>query len=95
MNCVMNKLRIPDETAALVRSLHPNVKRKIKAALKIILEDSRAGKMLKEQLEGLRSFRVGTIRIVYRTKKGIVEIIAIGPRKKIYEETLHLLRKGK
>jgi mRNA interferase RelE/StbE len=95
MNLLKNKLRVLDETAALVRSLHPNVKRKIKAALKIILEDPEAGKMLKEQLEELRSFRVGTIRIVYRTKKGIVKIIAIGPRKKINEETFQLLKKGK
>lgn len=95
MTLLINKLRVSDETAALVRSLHPNVKRKINAALKIILEEPEAGKMLKEQLEGLRSFRVGTLRIVYRTKKGIVEIIAVGPRKKIYKETLQLLRKGK
>ena len=95
MNCVMNKLRIPDETAALVRSLHPNVKRKIKAALKIILSDSQAGKMLKDKLQGLWSYRVGKIRIVYRTAEGIIEIVAIGPRKTIYEKTLHLLKKGK
>jgi len=95
MNLPKNKLRVPAETAALVRSLHPNVKRKIKAALKIILVNPQTGKALKDQLEGLRSLRVGKIRVVYRVKEGITEIIAIGPRKKIYEETYQLLRKEK
>lgn len=89
------KLRIPDETAAVVRSLHPNLKRKIKSALQVILTDPQTGKALKDELEGLRNFRVGKFRIIYRIrhKEEIVEIIAIGPRKNIYEETLHLLKK--
>ncbi len=95
MNLPKNTLRVPAETAALVRSLHPNVKRKIKAALKIILVNPQTGKALKDQLEGLRSLRVGTIRVVYRVKEGITEIVAIGPRNKIYEETYQLLRKEK
>jgi mRNA interferase RelE/StbE len=90
-----HRLRVTDETAALVRSLHPNLKRKIKAALQTILSDPQAGKALKNELEGLRSFRVGRFRVVYRIRgeEGIVEIAAIGPRKRIYEETLRLLRK--
>lgn len=89
------RLKIPDETAALVRSLHPNLKRKIKAALQAVVNDPEAGKALKDELEGLRSFRVGKFRIVYRigTGRGSVEIAAIGPRRIIYEETLRLLRK--
>lgn len=81
------------ETAAFVRSLHPNLKRKVKAALQAILVNPQAGKVLKDQIKGLRSLRVGKLRVVYRIKKGITEIIAIGPRKKIYEETYQLLRK--
>jgi mRNA interferase RelE/StbE len=89
-----HKLRVTDETAALVRSLHPNLKRKIKAALQTILGAPRAGKALKDELEGLRSFRVGRFRVVYRIRgeEGIIEIAVIGPRKRIYEETLRLLR---
>jgi mRNA interferase RelE/StbE len=91
-----HKLRLPDETAATVRSMHPNLKRKIRAALQTILTDPMSGKALKDELEGLRSFRVGKFRVVYRVKaKGrIVEIVAIGPRKRIYEETFLLLREG-
>jgi mRNA interferase RelE/StbE len=95
MKLQKHKLRVTDETAALARTLHPNLKRKIKAALQTILGDPQAGKALKDELEGLRSFRVSKFRIVYRVRseEGIIEIAAIGPRKRIYEETLRLLRK--
>lgn len=89
----MYKLRVHDTTAALIRSLHPNLKRKIKAALQAILTKPETGKALKDELEGLRSHRVGKVRVVYRIKAGIIEIIAIGPRSIIYEETLRLLTK--
>ncbi|MBF0506867.1 MAG: type II toxin-antitoxin system RelE/ParE family toxin [Nitrospirae bacterium] len=97
MNPPGRKLKIPDETAALVRSLHPNIKRKIKSALQAIMTDPQAGKSLKDELKGLRSFRVGKFRVVYRTgkKERIIEIIAIGPRKSIYEETLRSLKEEK
>ncbi|MBM4136830.1 MAG: cytotoxin [Nitrospira sp.] len=84
-----------DETAQLIRSLHPHLKRKVKAAFQTLLNDPQSGKTLKDELEGLRSFRVGRFRIVYKTATGkeIIEVIAIGPRKTIYEETLRLLKK--
>jgi mRNA interferase RelE/StbE len=86
-----------DETVALVRTLHPDIKRKIKAALQTVLNDPLSGKTLKDELEGLKSFKVGKFRVVYKTAtdKGIIEIVAIGPRKTIYEETLRLLQREK
>lgn len=91
----VRRLKMSDETAELVRTLHPDLKRKIKAALQAIIIDPRSGKALKEELAGLQSFRVGKFRMVYKTEKGkgSIEIVAIGPRKTIYEETLSLLRK--
>ena len=96
MSVPRHRLRATNETTELVRSLHPLLKRKIKAALQTILTDPQAGKALKGELEGLRSFRVGRFRVVYRIKgkEGIIEIAAIGPRKRIYEETLRLLREA-
>ena len=57
--------------------------------------DPQSGKALKDELEGLQSFKVGKFRVVYTISKnkGIIEVVAIGPRKTIYEETLKLLRK--
>lgn len=84
-----------DETAELVRTLHPDLKRKIKAALQAVLNDPQSGKVLKDELEGLQSFKVGKFRVVYKTakNKGIIEVVAIGPRKTIYEETLRFLQR--
>ncbi|MBN1103309.1 MAG: type II toxin-antitoxin system RelE/ParE family toxin [Deltaproteobacteria bacterium] len=90
----MPRLRIPDEVVALIRGLHPDLKRKIKVALRAILNDPYCGKDLKEELAGLLSFRVSRFRLVYRvSKKEDVEIVAVGPRERIYEETLRLLQK--
>ena len=88
------KLRVPDNVAALVRNMHPQLKKKIKASLQIILADPNAGKALKDELAGLRSFRASRFRIIYRvSSKAQIEIIAIGPREHIYEETFRILKK--
>ena len=51
------------------------------------------GKSLRDEFEGLRSFRVGRFRIVYgiASRDRTVDIVAIGPRSRIYEETLRLI----
>lgn len=91
-----HKLRMPDNLVVLVREMHPQVERKIKASLKIILLDPYSGKELKDELAGLRSFRSGRLRIVYRIAKGNhIDIISIGPRKHIYLETLKIIRREK
>ena len=90
-----NRLRLPDETADFIRSLHPAIKRKIKAALKTILSDPDAGRSLRDELKGLKSYRVGRFRIIYRNPaKGVIDILAIGPRKIIYEETYRLVKRS-
>ena len=61
--------------------------------MKTILHDPSSGKALKDELAGLRSFRAGTFRVIYRVKRNVVEIVAIGPRERIYEETYRLLKR--
>jgi len=87
------RLRIPDSLVGLFRGMHPHLKEKIKASLKLILANPNEGKALKNDLAGVRSFRVSRFRIIYGVRKNIIEIIAIGPRERIYEETLLILRK--
>ena len=94
MKRTIYKLRVPDDVAELIRAMHPDLKKKIRASLQIILSDPYSGKALKDELEGLRSFRVSTFRIVYRiSSKKQIEIIAIGPRERIYEKTFRLISK--
>ena len=87
-------LKVPDEVTGLIRNMHPVLKRKIRAGLRMICDDSDSGKSLKNELEGLRSLRVSRFRIIYRvTDDQIIEIVAVGPRERIYRETLVLVRR--
>jgi len=89
----IRKLKVPDTVAELIRNLHPHLKKKVKASLQAIVSDPYSGKPLKDELAGLRSFRVSRFRIIYRISgKKLIEIIAIGPRECIYEETFRLLK---
>ena len=91
---IRRKLRVPDDVAALIRGCHPQLKRKIKAGLRQILTEPESGKPLKEELTGLRSYRISRFRIVYRvSSKKIIDIIAVGPRKTIYEETYKVIKR--
>jgi mRNA interferase RelE/StbE len=88
------KLKVPDCVATLIRNLHPHLKEKVKTSLQTIVSDPYSGKPLRDELAGLRSFRVGRFRIIYRISgKKLIEIVAIGPRECIYEETFRLLKK--
>jgi len=90
------KLRVPDEIVSLIQGLHPLLKKRVKAALEEICNDPYCGRGLKEELDGLRSFRIKRFRIIYKvsSKKEIV-IVALGPRKYIYEETFKIIQKHK
>jgi mRNA interferase RelE/StbE len=89
---VRHRLRIPNDVALLIRGMHPELKRKIRGAFEIIIATPESGKALKDELKGLRSFRVGKFRVVYKVPRRMIEIVAVGPRSKIYEETLRLIR---
>jgi mRNA interferase RelE/StbE len=93
MRQLLHRFRVPDEGAKLVRGMHPALKRKTRASLVAILSDPSTGKALKDELAGLRSFRIGTFRVIYRVTRNVVEIVAIGPRGRIYEETYRLLKR--
>jgi len=86
------KLKMTDEVRDLIRHLHPDIKQKIHTALTEIIENSICGKALRGELQGLRSLRVSKFRIIYRPVARVIEVIALGPRRSIYEETLRLLQ---
>jgi mRNA interferase RelE/StbE len=90
----MRRLKVPDPVAALIRGLHPDLKRKVRSALRDIVADPGIGKLLRDELAGLRSCRVSRFRIVYRAAGAVIEIVAVGPRRTIYEETWRRVQKG-
>ncbi len=86
------QIRLPDELTKMIRGLHPELKARFKSALAMILADPYCGKALREELSGLRTLRVKRMRIVYRiADQLIIEVVAIGPRHNIYEETFQII----
>ena len=90
----MYKLVVPKDVKELIRTMHPSLKKKVNASLRIILSEPYSGKGLKDELSGLRSFRISSFRIIYRVKEPEqIELVAIGPRERIYEETFRMIQK--
>jgi mRNA interferase RelE/StbE len=89
----MRQLRVPEDVARLIRGLHPDLKRRIRSALDDVLADPAVGKALRGELLGLRSCRVSRFRIIYRVAGTVIDVVAIGPRRTIYEETWRRLRR--
>lgn len=76
------------EARVILRQFSPLRKQKIKECLRAIAKNPYLGKALQENLNGYRTFRVGSFRIVYSINfpQKIVNIVAIGPRESIYSE---------
>lgn len=85
------RFKTPDSVLHFLRSLPPSTKSKIRAGLDHILKNPQEGKPLKAELLGLRSFRVGHFRIVYKVLKNTIDIVLIGPRETIYTDVEKLI----
>lgn len=73
--------------ARSLRRLDPATRDKIRRALDLLASDPSRGKPLHLNMKGLRSWRTGDFRIVYRIVADRVEIfiIALGHRRDVYE----------
>ena len=88
-------LKAPSTIRDLIRHLHPHLKRKVRAALHDILDEPACGKPLERELKSLWSLQVGRYRIIYRPDEAGAEIVAIGPRRTIYEETARYILRSR
>ena len=100
LDCVLagTKDRVLKRQAELkgrgLEDMDAQLRRKVRAGLDLIRSDPAAGKLLRDELAGLQSLRVGRVRIIYRAAPGrVIELVAVGPRRTIYEETLRRLRR--
>ena len=90
------KLRVPNDIEVLIQGMHPDLRKKVKGSLRTILSEPYCGTLPKNELNGLRSFRVSQFRIIYKASgKHIIDIVAIGPREEIYKETYRIVAKGR
>lgn len=78
---------VPPPVEKILSTFHPLLKRRIRAALDALKADPFQGKALGEELAGFFSYRVSRHRVVYRIvgNSGEVRVVAIGPRKSIYQ----------
>lgn len=86
---------IPPHVAEVIRHLPPEVKRGIRAAIRALSNDPALGEPLQRELEGLLKYRVRRFRIVYAVDRPrrIMRIIAVGHRRRVYEELADLVRR--
>ena len=86
---------IPPHVADVIRSLHPDLKRSIKSAIRSVAADPECGEPLLREFHGLCKYRVRRFRIVYAIdrKTRVLRIMAVGHRQSIYEELTARLEK--
>ena len=88
------RLDIPLHVAERIRRLHPDIKKSLKAALRAVAEDPSQGQQLLRELKGHWQYRAKRFRIVYSVDRPhrLIRILAIGHRRKIYEEVAELVK---
>ncbi|MBX3308730.1 MAG: type II toxin-antitoxin system RelE/ParE family toxin [Nitrospira sp.] len=86
---------IPPHVADVIRALHPELKQLIKAAIRAIVADPECGEPLKRELDGLQKYRVRRFRIVYAIdrKRQVIPLMAVKPRRSVYEELTERIRR--
>ena len=77
---------VPPKVLEVVRRLAPARKRKVHAALRELARDPHLGEPLQRELAGMWRVRVGEVRVMYRFSTGVIQVVAIGPRRTIYAE---------
>ena len=90
---MIRKVLVPPRLQTFIQHMHPRLKAKVRVALSQLLTDPTIGKALKEELLGLWSYPIGKWRIIYCPRQQVIEIIALGPRKNIYQETYRMVKK--
>jgi mRNA interferase RelE/StbE len=80
-------VRYTRSAAKAIRQLDPQVRERVRAAIETLCDDPLRGKPLQLTLQGLRSWRTGDWRVVYRVLEDRIEILVIagGHRREVYD----------
>jgi mRNA interferase RelE/StbE len=86
---------IPPYIAEIIRHLPPDIRRSLKAAIRALSNNPELGDPLIKELNGFWKYRVKRFRIIYaiERRRKILQIIAVGHRRGIYEEVSELIHK--
>ena len=82
------RLDIPPHIADVIRSLYPELKRSVRAAIDEIAANPECGEPLRGELKAYWKYRVRRFRIIYGVdrRKRMVRIMAIAHRREVYEQ---------
>lgn len=78
---------------AAIRKLDPGTRNKVRAAVEELSKEPLQGKPLSFTLKGLRSWRTGDWRIIYKAEaeRVVVVVVTVGHRRDVYERVRRLL----
>lgn len=88
------RLAIAPRLAERIRRLPPDVKRRVREAMRAIAADPTSGEPLRQDLSAYTKYRVRRFRIVYEVDRAArtVRIMAVGHRRVVYEDLAEGLR---
>lgn len=80
--------------AKSIRKLDPGTRERVRVAVDALASDPERGKPLQLTLKGLRSWRAGDFRIIYRTYRERIEVlvVAVGHRRDVYDRLRDLVQ---
>ena len=83
----MYQVKLTVVAAEMYNTLHPDIRKQIKAILAELCQTPHLGKALQNELTGFRSLKMKRYRIVYQVDESgkTVVIYAVGHRRDIYE----------
>ena len=77
-------VRLSRRAEKALEAVEAHYKNHLKEAIRELSNNPLLGKKLKGEFEGLRSYRVGRFRIVYRFVKDLLEVVYVDDRKDVY-----------
>lgn len=85
-------VKLSKQASSFLNALGGKHRMQLEYGLDELSKNAHAGKMLKGELDGFWSYRVGVYRIIYsiRRKEVVVEVLRIHHRKEVYEKIRRL-----
>jgi len=77
-------VRLSRRAEKALLALDARLQERVKEAIRELAGSPLSGKKLKGEFEGLRSYRLGPLRIVYRFTKDLLEVVFVDYRKDAY-----------
>lgn len=82
----MPRLELSGRAVRDLRVLPLGQRARLRAALDSIRADPEGGKRLRGEFAGLRSWRVGSYRIIYEFSQDVIEVVSVGHRSAIHRQ---------